>query len=154
MIYLVNRVCYKPQKFEKWLSIYGIHYRNTTEREWYGQLQNALQQQSINNNIWLHVWDDHPFMCGRDFQIALREKRILGTNDIFVVFNDSYRLRLWQQQLKKDIEEKFGYMFSIPDGTLDRDKLNEHIFIVNSETGENFDALILSIRHLEFELFY
>ncbi len=81
-------------------------------------------------------------MCGKDFQIALREKRISGRNDIFVVFNDSYHLHLWQQQLKKDVEEKFGYMFSFPDGTLDRDTLNEHIFIVNSETGVHFDAFV------------
>ena len=107
MIFLVNRVCYMPHKIEQWLSKSGVSYKSVTEKEWYKQLQENPLAQNTSGNIWLHVWDDHPFLGGEVFQIALRKKCISGRNNIFVVFNDSYRLHLWRQQLDKDIKEKF-----------------------------------------------
>ena len=88
-------------------------------------------------------------MCGMNFQYAFRDKIIPGRNNIFVVYNDSYKLNLWHQQLDQDIKEKFGYMYSLPDGTIDYDELHRHIFITNSETKENFYDLVLAIRKLK-----
>ena len=45
-------------------------------------------------------------------------------------------------------------MYSYPDGTVDHDNLNEHIFVVNSETGEHFDALVSAIQRMDVILNY
>ena len=151
MIYLINRVCYLPHRIERLLLEFGINYKIVTEQEWYSQLQ--FFQFLRSNNMWLHIWDDHPFMCGREFQDALRKKIIPGINNIFVVYNDSYRLNLWHDQLDQDIKEKSGYMYSSsPEGTIDYDELHSHIFIINSETNENFNDLVLAIHKLEERL--
>ena len=151
MICLINRVCYLPHRIERLLCEFGIMYKIVTEKEWYSQM--LFFRFLHSNNIWLHIWDDHPFMCGIDFQHALRKKIIPGRNNIFVVYNDSYRLNLWHDQLYKDIKEKFGYMYSSsPEGTIDDDELHSHIFIINSETNENFDDLVSAIHKLEERL--
>lgn len=144
MIYLINRVCYLPHRIERLLFEAGIICKKVTEKEWYSRLLLPSC-----NDMWLHIWDDHPFMCGMNFQYALRDKIIPGRNNIFVVYNDSYKLNLWHQQLDQDIKEKFGYMYSLPDGTIDYDELHRHIFITNSETKENFYDLVLAIRKLK-----
>ena len=141
MIYLVNRVCYLPNRIEQQLSECGIDYISVTEKEWYySQIHSFLSPFLHNYDIWLHVWDDHPFMCGPYFQDALEKGIISGRNNIFVVYNDSYRLNLWHQKLLEDINEKFSLIYS-SDETID-----SHIFLVNSEIGEHFDALVGAIK--------
>ena len=149
MVFLVNRVCWLPQKIEECLNQFGIDYQLATEEEWYERLISSSRNNEKTTDIWVHVWDDHPFMVGGLFQDALRKKQIPGDNHIFAVWNDSYRLRIWKQQLEDDIRDKFGYMYSFGAGTIDPYVLADHIFLINSETGENFEKFALAISRLK-----